>query len=283
MFGKNEIVGKKYFENYEENTLKVTSVFYTLQGEGPFSGMPAIFIRLSKCNLACKFCDTYFDDGDILTFDELCRKIHQSIKNYHPNKNVDDVLKKTILVLTGGEPLLQKNVCGFISKYSQTFRDIQIESNGLVYQEELPENTVLVVSPKCMEKSGQPIKYLMPNKKVIERANCLKFVMESDTNSPYSKIPEWAFDWLEKNNHRKIYVSPMNIYNIEPRKLKELKTENNILTIEERSNIDEVVSFWTPGLLNMEANQKNHEYTAKYCMENNLTLNLQMHLYASLA
>jgi hypothetical protein len=43
------------------------------------------------------------------------------------------------------------------------------------------------------------------------------------------------------------------------------------------------ISFWEPGLLDLEKNQANHEYTARYCMDHGLTLNLQMHLYASLA
>lgn len=55
MFGMNEIVGLKYFKNALPNTLTVTSRFYTLQGEGPFRGFPAYFIRLAKCNLACSF------------------------------------------------------------------------------------------------------------------------------------------------------------------------------------------------------------------------------------
>jgi organic radical activating enzyme len=64
MFGTNEIVGKKYFADAPADSLFVTSMFFTLQGEGPYSGMPALFIRLAKCNLDCSFCDTFFDDGD---------------------------------------------------------------------------------------------------------------------------------------------------------------------------------------------------------------------------
>ena len=73
-----------------------------------------------------------------------------------------------------------------------------------------------------------------------------------------------------------VYVSPMNIYN----KLPE-KTANT--SIEERSRVDEVISFWEPGLLNMKANQANHEYAARLCLKHGFVLNLQMHLYAGLA
>ncbi|MFO1130065.1 MAG: 7-carboxy-7-deazaguanine synthase QueE [Rickettsiales bacterium] len=56
MFGKNKILG---IDN--SNSLGVVNIFNTIQGEGPYAGMPAIFIRLGGCNLACSFCDTEFD------------------------------------------------------------------------------------------------------------------------------------------------------------------------------------------------------------------------------
>jgi 7-carboxy-7-deazaguanine synthase len=51
----------------------------------------------------------------------------------------------------------------------------------------------------------------------------------------------------------------------------------------ERSTVDEVISFWEPGLLDLKANQANHEYVGQFCIENGFKLNLQQHLYASLA
>jgi hypothetical protein len=59
MFGNNTRVGKSFFDSTEQaqnGKLMVTSVFYTLQGEGRYSGSPAVFIRLTKCHLACSFC-----------------------------------------------------------------------------------------------------------------------------------------------------------------------------------------------------------------------------------
>jgi hypothetical protein len=62
-----------------------------------------------------------------------------------------------------------------------------------------------------------------------------------------------------------------------------LRAEKGSITMAERSTVDEVISFWEPGLLDLAANQANHEYTARYCMNHGFKLNLQMHLYASLA
>ena len=278
MFGKNEIVGQKYF-NDAGDKLFVTSIFYTLQGEGPYRGEPAVFVRLAKCNLACSFCDTYFDGGDWLSYEELEARVWKAVEGYFgevPGWFSD----KVGLVITGGEPMLQKNLGTFLEQVNHKFAFTQIESNGTVWQD-LPASTTLVCSPKCLEKDGKPVKYLKPNTDVMERADCLKFVMSADPDSPYSTIPDWAHEYAAEG--KKVFISPMNIYNREPQKSKQMRSTKNDISIEERSAVDEVISFWEEGLLNMAENQKNHEYTAQYCAKNGFTLNLQLHLYASLA
>jgi len=291
MFGTNEIVGKKYFKDAPKDSLFVTSMFFTLQGEGPFAGQPAIFIRLTKCNLDCSFCDTFFDDGDWLTFKEIEAKVYHTICDYWNSKGQPVPLwalpagggplyPNIVMVITGGEPLLQDNLSEFMRQQAGDFKAIQIESNG-VLDTEVPEEVVLVCSPKCGEKDGKPTKYLRPSKTILERADCLKFVMSADPNSPYHTVPEWAIEWSQVKGD--VYCSPMNIYNTFPQKIKLLRAEKGNITMAERSTVDEVISFWEPGLLNLAENQANHEYTARYCMDNGFKLNLQMHLYASLA
>ena len=54
--------------------MKINDIFYTIQGEGSFAGTPAIFIRLSDCNLACKFCDTEFLSGSEMKIGEIVSK-----------------------------------------------------------------------------------------------------------------------------------------------------------------------------------------------------------------
>jgi 7-carboxy-7-deazaguanine synthase len=292
MFGTNELIGKKYFKDAPANSLMVTSMFFTLQGEGPYAGQPALFVRLAKCNLTCSFCDTFFDDGEWMTFDEIFKRADQTITSYwtdrglkvpHWVKNFDYppfMYPGVVLVLTGGEPLLQENTSQFLEKSNQLFAQTQVESNGIP-DTVVPDCTVLVCSPKCAEKDGKPTKYLKPSKTILERADCLKFVMSADPESPYHTIPDWAFEWGETKGQ--IYCSPMNVYNDFPQKIKLLRAEKGAITMAERSTVDEVISFWEPGLLNLEKNQANHEYTAKFCMDHGFKLNLQMHLYASLA
>jgi 7-carboxy-7-deazaguanine synthase len=294
MFGTNEIVGQKYFKDAPKDSLFVTSMFFTLQGEGPYAGKPALFIRLAKCNLACSFCDTFFDDGDWMTFEEINSRAYHTICDYW-NKQSRDVpewiLPKSnldglgpfdcVLVVTGGEPLLQKNLMDYLNYSKNFFTAMQIESNGTVNQD-VPEHVTLVCSPKCSEKNGTAVKYLAPTKTILERADCLKFVMSAEADSPYNNVPEWAHAWKQETG-KEIYCSPMNVYNTFPQKIKILHAEKGNITMDQRSTVDEVISFWEPGLLNLAENQTNHEYTAKYCMDYGFRLNLQMHLYASLA
>jgi 7-carboxy-7-deazaguanine synthase len=294
MFGTNEIVGQKYFKDAPKDSLFVTSMFFTLQGEGPYAGKPALFIRLAKCNLACSFCDTFFDDGDWMTFEDIKTKAYHTICDYWNNRGQEVpewILPRSampslgpfncVLVVTGGEPLLQKNLMDFLNDSKFMFANMQIESNGTVNQD-VPPHVTLVCSPKCVEKNGVAVKYLAPTKTILERADCLKFVMSAEEDSPYNNVPQWAHDWKAKTG-KEIYVSPMNVYNTFPQKIKILHAEKGNITMDQRSTVDEVISFWEPGLLDLKENQTNHEYVARYCMDYGFRLNLQMHLYASLA
>jgi 7-carboxy-7-deazaguanine synthase len=290
MFGTNEIIGKKYFKDAPADSLFVTSMFFTLQGEGPYAGMPALFIRLAKCNLVCSFCDTFFDDGDWMTYDQIEGKMYAAINDYWNKQgkatptwanNGLNSYPGVVLVMTGGEPLLQENISGFMTRQLPNFKAVQVESNGIPVTD-VPAGVTLVCSPKCMEKDGKAVKYYAPSATILERADCLKFVMSSDADSPYNNVPQWAHDWKVKTG-KEIYCSPMNVYNSFPQKIKLLRAEKGNITMAERSTVDEVISFWEPGLLDLKANQANHEYAAHYCIEHGFKLNLQMHLYASLA
>lgn len=302
MFGTNEITGKKYFDKVEEGKLFVTSMFFTLQGEGPYAGKPAFFIRLAKCNLTCSFCDTFFDDGDWMTFEEIEEKIKVTIAQYFNERNIpvptwavgtkvsinsdcveplDTIFPGVVLVMTGGEPLLQDNISPFMERQLPKFKAVQVESNGIP-NTVVPAGVTLVCSPKCAEKNGVATKYFAPSKTILDRADCLKFVVSSDPTSPYHNVPEWALEW-KRNTGKDIYCSPMNIYNSFPQKIKLLRAEKGNITMAERSTVDETIDFWEKDVLNLEENEKNHKYTARYCIDNGFILNLQMHLYAGLA
>jgi len=115
-------------------TYRVNEIFYSLQGEGYHAGVPAVFVRLSGCNLACSFCDTDHKAFTTMTADEIAREARRV--------SGADV---SLLVLTGGEPTLQADNELIDALHRAGFR-VAMESNGT----KLPPKGVdwLTVSPK---------------------------------------------------------------------------------------------------------------------------------------
>lgn len=213
-------------------------------------------------------CDTFFDNGTWLAFAE----VFSTIRTITPWK-VD--LSTLVLVITGGEPSLQENLVEFINIARTKFATVQIETNGLQYIPLIDTDTALVVSPKCAEVAGLPVSYLKPTNRAMQRANCFKFLLTADRESPYHTVPDWAFAW-RRENKTPIYVSPMNEYKTYPD-----KSDLHQGKLVDR-NAAERVSFWQPGLLDLGKVKANHEYAAQYCLEHGTFLTLQMQLFASL-
>lgn len=289
MFGRNEIVGQKYFEGNHYGQIMVTSVFLTLQGEGPFTGRPAVFIRLTKCNLACSFCDTYFETGEQMFVDSLWDRCAELMRQKFA-KNMWS--KRVGVVFTGGEPSLQREAVElFLSKYGHQFMFQQIETNGILSWAGLSPSVKLVVSPKASEKGGVEGHHIRPHVLNLSRADCLKFVLSANPTSAYYTIPAWAFAWRDGlsptvSEPRPVYVSPMNVYRQPEDKAQDVGLFDDVigahqLSFEERVR-NERVSFWTPDLLDLEQVQRNHEYAAQYAIDNGLWLSIQAHLFASI-
>ncbi|MBR5101678.1 MAG: radical SAM protein, partial [Muribaculaceae bacterium] len=98
-------------------TYLVNEIFYSLQGEGFNTGTPAVFVRLSGCNLCCDFCDTRHHNGMAMTADEIAQQV-AAYKNAR------------LIVLTGGEPALQADAELTATLHNVTHLPIAIETNG---------------------------------------------------------------------------------------------------------------------------------------------------------
>lgn len=96
-------------------SLIVNEIFYSLQGEGGRSGEPSIFIRLTKCNLACSFCDTDFANGEEMTLNEIYNTISQYPCQW--------------IIWTGGEPTIQLND-EYLAFFKEKGYKQAIETNG---------------------------------------------------------------------------------------------------------------------------------------------------------
>jgi 7-carboxy-7-deazaguanine synthase len=168
MFGQNLKLAP---EKSEGKSLKVTEIFATIPGEGPYSGRPAVFVRLSGCNLACSFCDTEFDKFEIMNIVDIFSEIRRLWYDFY---NFSGALTKSnylpLIVLTGGEPLRQ-NIAPFCALLIEKGFVVQLETNGsLACQGNLPESVDIVCSPKLSSSGfyGRINKNLQPNIRAIK-------------------------------------------------------------------------------------------------------------------
>ncbi len=105
--------------------MRISEIFYSIQGEGELTGLPSVFIRTSGCNLRCAWCDTPYaswnPEGPEMTLDEIIREVEK-----HPTRYV---------VLTGGEPMVAKGIRELASRLRGMGKHITIETAATVAPE----------------------------------------------------------------------------------------------------------------------------------------------------
>ena len=116
--------------------IKVSEIFTSFQGEGPYVGTPATFLRLYGCNLNCQWCDTDISTYEMLSVDDVAEILLTQMEFNNIN----------LLVITGGEPTLQMEEIKRLIKEIPEDIKIQLETNGSIF-EYLPE-IEYVISPK---------------------------------------------------------------------------------------------------------------------------------------
>jgi 7-carboxy-7-deazaguanine synthase len=115
--------------------LQLAEIFYSVQGEGTWTGTPAVFVRLAGCNLSCSFCDTDYALKFFASVSDVVRLVREA----------GDACP--LVILTGGEPLAQREALALIDALRADGRRVHIESNGTL-PTELPDDVWLTVSPK---------------------------------------------------------------------------------------------------------------------------------------
>lgn len=186
MFGKNP---KRGPEMTDGSTLHVVEIFPTLQGEGPFVGQPAVFVRLGGCNLACDFCDTEFENFSAMAMEAILETIRA-----HATEGRD------LIVITGGEPLRQ-NIAPLCEALIDTGLRVQIETNGTLWRE-LPAAVNIVCSPKVTDGIYHPLRA-----DLLARVDALKFIVSAETGD-YHAVGEVG----QAGTAIPVYVQPMDSY-----------------------------------------------------------------------
>ena len=115
--------------------LQLAEIFYSLQGEGTWTGTPAVFVRLAGCNLSCSFCDTDYALKFFASVGDIVRRVREEGGTC------------PLVILTGGEPLAQREALALVEALRADGRRVHIESNGTL-PTELPDDVWLTVSPK---------------------------------------------------------------------------------------------------------------------------------------
>lgn len=153
------------YEAEDGDALFVYEIFLTIQGEGPFVGRPATFVRLAGCNLACHFCDTKYrlEERHRTTAANVVKRVQQ--------------IGVELVVVTGGEPFRQGAVIPLLRELSAAGLTVQVETSGSMWPKGvkvLPHRVHVVCSPKAAKvhpgiQNIRPMwKYLIDDCMVIE-------------------------------------------------------------------------------------------------------------------
>ena len=158
----------------KEGSLKVNEIFYSIQGEGSYTGYPCIFIRLAGCNLRCRWCDTSYSfyEGVRQPFEEIL----QTVAGY----------PGTLIELTGGEPLLQDQIYLFFKILHRRNYRVLLETSGSVSIKKIPWFVHIVMDLKP-PASGEGSKSLLENLHLLKDSDDLKFVIQNEND----------FNWVE--------------------------------------------------------------------------------------
>jgi 7-carboxy-7-deazaguanine synthase len=157
--------------------LHINEIFYSIQGESTYAGRPCVFVRLTGCNLRCKWCDTEyaFYEGRQMQIAEVA----QLISGYRCD----------LIEVTGGEPLLQDGVYPLITAMLKSGHTVMIETSGAVDVSRLDQRVIKIMDLKC-PGSGECDRNLWTNLDHLTVRDEIKFVIADRADY------EWARDQI---------------------------------------------------------------------------------------
>lgn len=154
--------------------IKINEIFYSIQGESSYTGYPTVFVRTSGCHLRCSYCDTKYayHEGRPFSVDDVIAKVQSFSADY--------------VCLTGGEPLLQKEIYSLATKLCDLNYKVSIETSGDICCKELDPRVKKIIDVKTPD-SGEPKAFCADNLFFADPTSEFKFVICSKMD----------FDWAE--------------------------------------------------------------------------------------
>lgn len=157
----------------QDQTLRITEIFHSIQGESTYAGQLCVFIRLTGCPLRCTWCDTEYSfyGGTFLTIDEILSKV----RDYGCQ----------LVEVTGGEPLAQPAALPLIARLCDAGYTVLIETSGAIDVQPVDQRARLILDVKCPD-SGMTDRMHWPNLAYLTAKDEAKFVLASRADY------EWA-------------------------------------------------------------------------------------------
>jgi len=170
--------------DFFNNTLNISEIFYSIQGEGTRAGLPCVFVRLQGCNLRCVWCDTPYaleikQIEQIMTF----REILERIKSFNCN----------FIEFTGGEPLVQSNSIDLMNYLIENGYTVAIETSGSKLIDKLHPDIIKILDIKCPASNMSKFNKI-ENLKYLNKKDEIKFVISDRVDF------DWALDYISRNN-----------------------------------------------------------------------------------
>ena len=168
--------------------LRVSEIFYSLQGETTRMGLPTVFVRLTGCPLRCVYCDTQyaFTGGKVMSIPEILDEVANRRTYY--------------VTVTGGEPLAQKGCLPLLSALCDAHYSVSIETSGAFDITKIDRRVSRIVDIKT-PGSGEVSKNLFENLTVISSSDEIKFVLCNREDY------QWALEII--TNYRLTEVCPI--------------------------------------------------------------------------
>lgn len=168
-----------------ELSLRITEIFYSLQGEARTSGLPTVFVRLTGCPLRCHYCDTAyaFHDGSIKSLDEILEKVASFRPRY--------------VCVTGGEPLAQPNCIPLLKALCDAGYQVSLETSGAMPVEQVDKRVSKVLDLKT-PGSGEVDRNLYSNIASLSRSDQVKFVICSRADYEWARFKMEELQLAEK-------------------------------------------------------------------------------------